>query len=50
MKMYDLGIYDMKVGLVLSIFAVEAILAHKLTRQVAPIILINSDEKLVAIN
>ncbi|WP_197992849.1 M20/M25/M40 family metallo-hydrolase [Trichormus variabilis] len=46
MKMYGPGIYDMKAGSVLSIFAIEAILAHELTPQVAPIILINSDEEI----
>jgi glutamate carboxypeptidase len=46
MKMYGPGIYDMKAGLVLSIFAIEAILANELTPQVTPIILINSDEEI----
>ncbi len=45
-KMYGPGIYDMKAGLVLSIFAVEAILANELPLSVVPIFLINTDEEI----
>ncbi|TVQ47899.1 MAG: M20 family peptidase [Gloeocapsa sp. DLM2.Bin57] len=48
-KLYGPGSYDMKAGLVSSIFAVEAILAQDLTLQVAPVILINSDEEIGSI-
>jgi glutamate carboxypeptidase len=45
-KMYGPGIYDMKAGLVQTIFALEAIAAHGFPLQVAPVILINSDEEI----
>ncbi len=45
-KMYGPGTYDMKAGLVLSIFALEAIRANELAPDVAPVIFINSDEEI----
>ncbi|MGB5635090.1 MAG: M20 family metallopeptidase [Waterburya sp.] len=45
-KMYGPGIYDMKAGLVQTLFALEAIAANDLSPQVAPVILINSDEEI----
>lgn len=45
-KLYGPGSYDMKAGLVSTIFAVEAIESQDLTLPVAPIILINSDEEI----
>ncbi|MDJ0798913.1 MAG: M20 family metallopeptidase [Calothrix sp. MO_167.B12] len=45
-RMYGPGIYDMKAGLVLSIFAVEAILAQELPLSVVPMFLINTDEEI----
>ena len=43
-KMYGPGIYDMKAGLVQTIFALEALAVNDLATLVAPVILINSDE------
>jgi glutamate carboxypeptidase len=48
-KLYGPGSYDMKAGLVSSLFAVEAIQAQDLTLEVAPIIFINSDEEIGSI-
>lgn len=45
-KMYGPGVYDMKAGLVQTIFALEAIAVHGFFPQVAPVILINSDEEI----
>ncbi len=45
-KMYGPGIYDMKAGLVQIVFALEAIAANGFFPQVAPVILINSDEEI----
>ena len=45
-KMYGPGIYDMKAGLVQIVFALEALAAHGFSPQVAPVILINSDEEI----
>lgn len=45
-KMYGPGIYDMKAGLVQMIFALEALASHDFSPQVAPVILINSDEEI----
>lgn len=45
-KMYGPGIYDMKAGLVQTIFALEAIVANGFSLQVAPVVLINSDEEI----
>jgi len=45
-KMYGPGIYDMKAGLVQVVFALEALLANELQPEVAPVILINSDEEI----
>jgi len=45
-KMYGPGIYDMKAGLVQTIFALEAVAARDFFPQVAPVILINSDEEI----
>lgn len=45
-KVYGPGCYDMKAGLVLLIFAIEAIQAHELSPAVAPVIFINSDEEI----
>jgi glutamate carboxypeptidase len=44
--MYGPGIYDMKAGLVQTIFALEAVAARDFFPQVAPVILINSDEEI----
>ena len=45
-KMYGPGTYDMKAGLVTTIFALEALQALELEPEVAPVILINSDEEI----
>ncbi|MDJ0735774.1 MAG: M20 family metallopeptidase [Nostocaceae cyanobacterium] len=45
-KMHGPGIYDMKAGLVLSIFALEAIRANELILPVSPVIFINTDEEI----
>ena len=45
-KMYGPGIYDMKAGLVQTIFALEVIAAYDFSLQVTPVILINSDEEI----
>ena len=45
-KMYGPGTYDMKAGLVTTIFAIEALQALELYPEVTPIILINSDEEI----
>ncbi len=45
-KMYGPGIYDMKAGLVQIVFALEALAAQGFSPQVAPVILINSDEEI----
>ncbi len=45
-KMYGPGTYDMKAGLVTTIFALEALQALELEPEVAPVIFINSDEEI----
>lgn len=45
-KMYGPGTYDMKAGLIITIFAVEALLALEIEPEIAPAILINSDEEI----
>ncbi|HAC62870.1 MAG TPA: carboxypeptidase [Cyanothece sp. UBA12306] len=45
-KLYGPGTYDMKAGLVQSIFALETLQAQDLTPTVTPIFLINSDEEI----
>jgi len=45
-KLYGPGSYDMKAGLVSTIFAIETINYLDLTPQVAPVILVNSDEEI----
>jgi glutamate carboxypeptidase len=45
-KIYGPGIYDMKAGLVQTIFALEAIAANGFSPQVVPVIFINSDEEI----
>jgi glutamate carboxypeptidase len=45
-KMYGPGIYDMKAGLVQTLFALEAIAAGGFSPQVVPVIFINSDEEI----
>ena len=45
-KMYGPGIYDMKAGLVQTIFALEALAVKDFAPQIAPVILINSDEEI----
>ncbi len=45
-KMYGPGIYDMKAGLVQTIFALEALAVNDFAPQIAPVILINSDEEI----
>ena len=43
-KMYGPGVYDMKAGLVQTIFALEAV--NGFSPQITPVILINSDEEI----
>ncbi len=43
-KMYGPGVYDMKAGLVQTIFALEAV--NGFSHQITPVILINSDEEI----
>ena len=45
-KLYGPGSYDMKAGLVLTLFALEAIAALELSLEVSPVLLINSDEEI----
>ncbi|MBE9102992.1 M20 family metallopeptidase [Vacuolonema iberomarrocanum] len=45
-KLYGPGSYDMKAGLVILLFAVEAILALQGELAIAPMVLINSDEEI----
>lgn len=40
------GVYDMKAGLAMMVFALEAIRAQDLRLQVVPLILVNSDEEI----
>jgi glutamate carboxypeptidase len=45
-KLYGPGIYDMKAGLVLVLFALEALQKYDLQPEVKPIVFINSDEEI----
>ena len=45
-KLYGPGAYDMKAGLVLTLFALEAIAALELKPEVSPVFFINSDEEI----
>ena len=45
-KLFGPGAYDMKAGLVLTLFALEAIAALELSPEVSPILFINSDEEI----
>jgi glutamate carboxypeptidase len=45
-KLKGPGIYDMKAGLVQSIFALEALQSQEIEPAVAPVLLINSDEEI----
>ncbi|MGK7875822.1 MAG: M20 family metallopeptidase [Xenococcaceae cyanobacterium] len=45
-KMYGPGTYDMKAGLVMIIFALEALRVQEIEPEVAPVIFINSDEEI----
>ena len=45
-KLYGPGVYDMKAGLVQSIFALRAIQTVGLSLEVSPVFLINSDEEI----
>ena len=45
-KLYGPGSYDMKAGLVILLFAVEAVLALRGELAIAPAVLINSDEEI----
>lgn len=45
-KLFGPGVYDMKAGLVQSIFAVEAIQASRTDIGVTPVLFINSDEEI----
>lgn len=45
-KLFGPGVYDMKAGLVQSIFAVQAIQASGLEIDVSPVLFINSDEEI----
>ncbi|MDJ0745221.1 MAG: M20 family metallopeptidase [Xenococcaceae cyanobacterium MO_167.B27] len=45
-KLFGPGAYDMKAGLVLTLFALEAITALELSPEVSPVLFINSDEEI----
>jgi glutamate carboxypeptidase len=45
-KLYGPGVYDMKAGIVIMLFALEALQALDLTPSVLPLVLINSDEEI----
>ncbi|MGK7957145.1 MAG: M20 family metallopeptidase [Crocosphaera sp.] len=45
-KLYGPGVYDMKAGLIQTIFALESLFYHDLTPSVTPLFLINSDEEI----
>ena len=45
-KLYGPGVYDMKGGLIQTIFALESLFYHDLIPRVTPIFLINSDEEI----
>ncbi len=45
-KLFGPGAYDMKAGLVLTLFALEAIAARELAPEVSPVLFINSDEEI----
>ena len=45
-KLFGPGAYDMKAGLVLTLFALEAIAALELEPEVSPVLFINSDEEI----
>ncbi|GAB4539846.1 MAG: M20 family metallopeptidase [Pleurocapsa sp.] len=48
-KLFGPGAYDMKAGLVLTLFALEAIAALELSPEVSPILFVNSDEEIGSI-
>ena len=45
-KLFGPGAYDMKAGLVLTLFALEALAALELAPEVSPVLFINSDEEI----
>ncbi len=45
-QLYGPGVYDMKAGLIQTIFALESLLYHDLIPNVTPLFLINSDEEI----
>ncbi|MEO0756546.1 MAG: M20 family metallopeptidase [Cyanobacteria bacterium J06648_16] len=45
-KLHGPGVYDMKTGLVMILFALEALQSLDLTPRVSPLVLINSDEEI----
>lgn len=45
-KLYGPGVYDMKAGITMMLFALEALQALNLNPQVLPLVLLNSDEEI----
>lgn len=45
-KLYGPGVYDMKAGLIQTLFALESLLHYDLVPQVTPVVFINSDEEI----